>query len=145
MLGEVERQRAPTTAEVEDPHAVAHPGAFAGELEHRVLGIVEGLDAVGPVTTAVLAALAHEQGHEVRRQFVVLLVGLGRDLGDRARRHMSDHVGEPGLLAGHAPTRFVALTGPRAELGTEPEGGVGKDSGPEGTVEQGVAASSHRQ
>src|SRR5581483_8842748 len=106
--------RAPAAAEVEDPHAVGEPGTPAREREHHLPGDREVLDPRLPVRARVLQARPEEELEELRRQLVVLLVGAGRELGDRARAHARHERGEPLLLAFHAAALLAAQAPPRA-------------------------------
>ena len=85
LLAQPQRQRAPAAAELEDAHAVGDLGAFAAEREHRLLRLGERGVGVLEQAAAVLPPRPEHEPEERLGQLVVLLVGLRRDLRNRAR------------------------------------------------------------
>ena len=83
VLGHPERKRSPAATELEDLLAILEFRPLAGELEHRLLGFREGGVHGGPVTAAVLEPRSENVEVELRRDLVVLLVGIRRVDGDR--------------------------------------------------------------
>ena len=83
MLGHPERKRSPAATELEDLLAILEFRPLAGELEHRLLRFREGGVHRWPVTAAVLEPRSENVEVELRRDLVVLLVGIRRVDGDR--------------------------------------------------------------
>ena len=90
FLGVVKAEGAPAAAEFEDGLTVGELGALGVEGEHGVLGLVESFAAGGIKAAGVFEIFAEAQLVETRGDFVVLLVGGGGLLGERAGLEIGD-------------------------------------------------------
>ena len=95
-------ERPPAATEVENPHAVLQLRALGVKLQHLLLGLGQGLPP-GRIQAAGVLELRPEVGmEELRRHFIVLLIGgLGLD-GDRCRAQLIQKAIE-------APRTFLAI------------------------------------
>ena len=121
-LGDPPGKGAPAAPEVEDLHSVHESCAGAREREHRLLGVRERLDTVGPEAARVLPSWSEREPEELRRQLVVLVVRRCRLDRDRPARHRGDH-----LLEG------VEATKP---LTAQPKTAVLRDRGAKNRIRQ---------
>ena len=86
-----QRERAPATAELQDAHAPAQCLRARKSLRApRVRRAARSLTAVGPPAAAVFAMRSEHMREEFRGHFVVLLVRLVRDRGNRRAVHRCD-------------------------------------------------------
>ena len=85
MLGDPDRQRAPSAAKVQDALPIREFCALTAEREHGLFGLGQVVHAVGPQPTAVLVPRTQDVFEEGRRHFVVLFICELRKRGDCTR------------------------------------------------------------
>ena len=78
----------PTAAQLEDFHSILQAGAPAGDRKRIGFGAVEVGRATVPVAAAVLVLLAEDLQEEIRRDFVMLFIGLFREERYRTAVHV---------------------------------------------------------
>src|SRR5579884_2943164 len=121
-----------------------HPRALACERQHRLLGLGQRAGAGFPQAAGVLAAGAEHQLEELGRELVMLLVGLRRQLRDRAASHQRDQLLAAGGLCAHASLRLAPLTCPGAVARAGAQQRIWRQAVRQRQVEQAVAQRRHR-